>query len=260
MMARLVFERLDRVIAVTENVQRTLQQAGVRPKCIELALMCVDTERFAPQPPPVPPSHFPDNGVAVRVLFVGNASEEKGLAELLDAVKMLAQRKVPIFLVAALENQSQIGEYSAGRDRARDFIRRARLEHCVRLVGLVDSIDQLYAEADVLVIPWKTSRGPSDYPMVALEAMAMGKCVISTPVGGCPELLRSEAGILTDGFSAQHIATAIEYAVCHPETRARVGLAACRRAQTFSVQASAKRLLDLYERLLEGRTCSHATC
>jgi glycosyltransferase involved in cell wall biosynthesis len=190
----------------------------------------------------------------VKLVFVGNSSKEKGLVELLHAVRALVDRGMPVFLVAAVENQSEIKEYTAGYNAACALVQTLGLDRRVRLLGMVDEIEALYAESDILVIPWKTSRGPSDYPMVALEAMAMGKCVVSTPVGGCPELLDGgTAGILAEGFSSEHIASAIEFAVNRPDLRKKIKQAAIERVRAFSVSASASQLIALYERLIRSK-------
>lgn len=259
--ARFAFDRLDRVIAVTGNVRRSLERAGVQPGKIELLPMCVDTERFRPRGRNGHPRYFCADTSAVRLLYVGNASREKGLMELLYAVKMLLDEQVPVSLVAAIENQCGIREYAHGHRLATAFIRQAKLQDRVRLTGLVDSIEDLYAESDLVVIPWHTSRGPSDYPMVVLEAMATGKCVISTPVGGCPELLaHGRAGILASGFSPRDIAAAIEFAVRNPVHREAVAQQVLERVQDFSLANSAKRLLGLYERLMESKGRHRAGC
>lgn len=253
-LARLALGRLDRVVAATENVQRSLQDAGVRQERIELVRMCVDTRRFHPVAKPETARYFTDNGQCTRILFIGNASKEKGLLELLAAVALLKERKIAVSLIAAVENQCEIKEYVGGYKQARMFIRQAGIEGQVRFVGLVDSIERLYAESDLVVTPWKTSRGPSDYPMVVLEAMAMGKCVVSTPVGGCPELLAGgQVGILTRDFSIESIASAIELAARDLPTRKRLEAGAMERVRHFSASASAEHLLVLYDRLLKQK-------
>jgi D-inositol-3-phosphate glycosyltransferase len=255
MAARLVFERLDRVIAVTENVHQSLENAGVRSQRMGLVRMCVDTERFYPKPPREPRRYFSGGSGVARLVFIGNASKEKGLLELLAAVRLLAQKRIPVFLVAAIENQCGIQEYAVQYESAKAYVRQAQMESHVRFVHLVDSIEDLYAESDLVVIPWNTSRGPSDYPMVALEAMAMGKCVVSTPVGGCPHLLEDgRAGFLTQGFSAQEIAGAIEAAVTNPADRASAEQIALKRIRESSLAASAEHFLTMYERLLAAKT------
>jgi len=259
--ARALFDRLDRVIAVTENVRQSITNAGVRSEIVESVPMCVDTQRFQPRSPSDPARFFPAESRAVRLLFVGNSSREKGLIELLHAVRNLIDTGTSVFLAAAVENQSKIEEYAASHQAACDLVRKLGIDRHVRWLGMVDRIEDLHAESDILVIPWKTSRGPSDYPMVALEAMAMGKCIVSTPLGGCAELLdHGRAGILAKGFSAEHLADALRFAVDDLETRRAMGQAALERAQDFSLRTSASRLITLYERLLEEKKHANATC
>jgi glycosyltransferase involved in cell wall biosynthesis len=255
-LARVLFRSLDRVVAVTDNIRQSMEKAGVCPGQIESIPMCVDTRRFQPREHAGSFRYFSENGDSLRLLYIGNTSREKGLLELLRAVKMLVDEGIRAFLVAAIENQSGVKEYAAGHQLAMQRIKELGIDRHVRFLGLVDRIEDLYAESDFLVIPWETSRGPSDYPMVALEAMAMGKCIVATPVGGCPELLRQgEAGILTEGFSAHSLASALRSVVRNPQARCAVERAAVRRAEELSLSVSAKRMISLYDRLL--RTKDH---
>lgn len=252
--ARLIFNNLDRIIAVTDNIRRSIEKAGVPSEKIETISMSVDTQRFHLMVPKGLDKYFPDKGKGNKILFVGNTSKEKGLIELLRAMRILAQKGFPLFLVAAVENQSEIREYAGRLDYIKGLIAELELTQNVRLVGLIDHIENLYAETDIVVIPWNTSRGPSDYPVVAMEAMAMGKCIVSTPVGGCPELLRDgKAGILTNNFSAESISSAIEFVINHPEDRKRKGQAALETADHFSLEKSGKQMIKLYERLLKRK-------
>lgn len=251
---RSVFNRLDRVIAVTDNIRQSIETAGVTSEKVACVPMSVDTQRFCPREQKGPGRYFPAEGKAARVLFVGNASKEKGLIELLEAVRILIDRHINVFLVAAIENQSRIREYTARHDLVERHIKRLGLADHVRLLGLVDAIEDLYAESEIIVIPWNTSRGPSDYPMVALEGMAMGKCIVSTPVGGCPELsMGGRAGIIAEGFSPEHIAVAVASVANHPRVRSSVERVAAETARGFSVTTAAERLLDLYDHLLKRK-------
>jgi len=251
---RFLFDRLDKIIAVTGNIRQSIERAGVLSEKIEVIPMCVDTHRFRPRQEGNSDEYFPKESKGGRILFVGNASNEKGLAELLKAVGILIRKGMSIFLVATIENQSGIKKYSVGYETAKRLVNEMGFDRHVRFLDLVDSIENLYAESDLIVIPWNTSRGPSDYPMVALEGMAMGKCIISTPVGGCPELLKEgKAGILTEGFSAESIAPALEFAITHPEIRRQRGEAALEAASNFSLEKCGKRMLNLYERLLKEK-------
>jgi glycosyltransferase involved in cell wall biosynthesis len=253
-LARSLLRRLDKVVAVTGNVRQSIEEVGVPPEQIECIPMCVDTRRFQPKEHCGPLRYFSQNGGSLRVLYVGNTSREKGLIQLLHAVKLLIDERLRISLVAAIENQSRIKEYATGYDQVHKRIGELQIGGCVHLVGVVDRIEDLYAESDFVVIPWETSRGPSDYPMVAMEAMAMGKCVISTPVGGCPELLdHGTAGILTDGFSAASLASAIRSAASNVEVRRAVERAGVLRAAELSLNAAARKTISLYERMVGAK-------
>lgn len=252
--ARLIFNKLDRIIAVTENVRQSIEKAGVSSEKTESISMCVETRRFYPRDRKEPSKYFPNKSKGARILFIGNSSKEKGLIELLQALQILTQKGIPLFLVAAVENQSEIKDYTSRYDYVKRLVAELGLAHNVQILGLIDYIENLYVETDLVVIPWNTSRGPSDYPMVALEAMAMGKCVVSTPVGGCPELLLGgKAGILTDGFSSESLAAALEYAINRPEIRSQKSKVTQEIVKNFSLETSAKRMANLYEHLLEEK-------
>lgn len=253
-LARMLFERLDRIVAVTDNVRQSIEGAGVSREKIESIPMCVDMQRFRPREDVQPPRYFSPNGDSIRLLYIGNASKEKGLVPLLHAVKKLIDERIHVCLIAAIENQSRVKEYAAGHHLVKQRIGELGIDRYVHLLGVVDRIEDLYAESDCLVIPWETSRGPSDYPMVALEAMAMGKCIVATPVGGCPELLdHGKAGVLTERFSAESLASAIRCLLANPERRRMVEHAAQRKAEELSLGASVMRMISLYEHLLGAK-------
>ncbi len=258
--ARMILQRLDRIVAVTDNVRQSIEDSGVQLEMIESVPMCVDTRRFYPRNGREQTRYFSSDNRAARLLFVGNASVEKGFAGLLHTVRMLIDKGIDLTLVAAIENQSRIREYTVGQNLAHRLIRELGIGKHVHLLGVVDRIEDLYAESDIVVIPWKTSRGPSDYPLVALEAMSMGKCVVSTPVGGCPELLADGAGVLSEGYSDEQVASAIEHVIARPDLQCATGKEAIKKAQALSVHRSASQLIALYERLLEEKTHSNATC
>ena len=156
--------------------------------------------------------------------------------------------------MGAIENENKIQEYTTRYNAAEKLIYELGLDKHVRLLGLVDSIEDLYAESDIVVTPWHTSHGPSDYPLSALEGMAMEKCIVSTPVGGCPDLLKNNKyGILADGFSPASIAAALEQSITRPLLQKNVARAALEKSNEFSLEKTATHLIDIYISLLERR-------
>jgi len=253
-MARSVLNRLDTVIAVSSNVSKSIKAAGIVSEKIEQIPICVDRERFYPRKPGGPRRFFPAEAKGAKILFVGNASIQKGLFELLKALHILNKKKVPFFFVGTVENESKIKEYTTRYKTAEKIIHNLGLDKRVRLLGLVDSIEDIYAESDIVVIPWNTSHGPSDYPLSALEGMAMEKCIVSTPVGGCPDLLKNNKyGILADSFSPASIAAALERAITEPSLQMKVARAAVEMSNEFSLERTATNLINIYTDLLERR-------
>jgi len=253
-LARFIFKHLDAVVAVSENVQSSLIAAGVDNHNIALLPMCVDTTRFQPKPDRRETEYFMSERRGDRILFVGNASREKGLLNFIDALGILAVQGLYPQVVATLENANSVDEFEQTYKIAKERISFVEMEGRVRFKGIVEDMPRLYAEADVVVIPWVSTRGPSDIPMVALEAMAMGKCVVSTPVGGMRDLLRrGEAGLLTNDFSPESLASTLAKCIESEVLRRQVGEAAVRVADDFSADKLAERTIAFYHELLNRK-------
>lgn len=100
-----------------------------------------------------------------------------------------------------------------------------------------------YRAANVLVMPSRTET----FGLVAAEAQACGLPVVASRVGGLPFVVRgSETGMLVDGFDPESFGAAITAVLDHPDFAARLGEGAVRRAEQFSWDATADRLLELY--------------
>jgi len=90
---------------------------------------------------------------------------------------------------------------------------------------------------------------------VAIEAGALGIPTVGTRVGGIPEVIADgETGLLVDVSDADRLADAIERLEGDMQLRQRLGEAArCRVEQDFTIEVHARRMMDLYERVLATR-------
>jgi glycosyltransferase involved in cell wall biosynthesis len=123
------------------------------------------------------------------------------------------------------------------------------------LMGQQPDVAAIMAACDVFVMP-SLGEGVSN---VLLEAMALGKPVVATRVGGTPELVRDgETGWLVPPRDPEALAAAVLGVLRDPALGARVG--ACGRAlvaRRFSVASVAPRLADAFaEAITAGRTRS----
>jgi glycosyltransferase involved in cell wall biosynthesis len=86
-------------------------------------------------------------------------------------------------------------------------------------------------------------------PNVVLEAMARGKTVVSTPVGGIPAVIEDgKTGLLVPIGDAQATRDAVERALADPELRRRLGAGARERVREYcSWDRVTERMLAVYE-------------
>jgi glycosyltransferase involved in cell wall biosynthesis len=60
--------------------------------------------------------------------------------------------------------------------------------------GIVDDVPAFLTESDLFAIPFRTTMGPADYPVAALEAMSCRTPILTTDVGGLQELVDNSSG------------------------------------------------------------------
>jgi glycosyltransferase involved in cell wall biosynthesis len=121
------------------------------------------------------------------------------------------------------------------------------LQARVHLLGLRSDVPEMLNAADVFVLS-------SDYegnPLAVLEAMAAGRPVISTAVGGVPELVEGGCGLLVPPGDAQALSKAMSCMLENAETRITMGKASAARAlERFDLKVMTKAYEGLYKELL----------
>jgi glycosyltransferase involved in cell wall biosynthesis len=117
----------------------------------------------------------------------------------------------------------------------------------VHLLGQRSDVPEVLNAADVFVLS-------SDYegnPLSVLEAMAAGKPVISTAVGGVPELVEGGCGLLVPPRDAQALSKAMSYMLENAGARISVGKASAARAvERFDLRVMTEAYEDLYKKLV----------
>jgi glycosyltransferase involved in cell wall biosynthesis len=184
---RLVVRRAATVVCVSDYLRRELEtklpEARGRTEVVSSG---VDRERFALAPAPDGPPRF---------LCVGSLDERKNVVRLADAFARFGEGTLTF----------------AGDGPARaELAGRAN----VRLLGRVphDEIPQLLAESRVLTQPSLLE----PLGQALLEAMACGRSVVATRIGGPPEFVPPEAGILVDPLDVGGLARALAAAAALP--------------------------------------------
>jgi glycosyltransferase involved in cell wall biosynthesis len=107
-----------------------------------------------------------------------------------------------------------------------------------------DGLFELYDRASVVLLASERE----GLPNVVLEAMARGKTVVSTPVGGIPAVIEDgKTGLLVPIGDVQATRAAIERALGDPDLRRRIGTAARERVREYcSWDRVTERTLEVY--------------
>jgi glycosyltransferase involved in cell wall biosynthesis len=224
------------VAFVCDYVRRQLEPELRYPaaKC-SVILNGIPLEGFLARPAS-PGSRLP----RVRFGTIGRLVPAKAHSILIDAFA-LACRSVPAAELSIFGYGSLDSEL-AGQ------IAHLGLEGRVRLEGRTGDSPGALANLDVFVLS-SVSEG---LPLVILEAMAAGLPILSTSVGGVPEVLPKESAWLCPPGDAQALAAAMLQAIECGDLRERGE--ASRRVATasYGLEHMARRYQELYRRLLPG--------
>ncbi len=175
---------------------------------------------------------------APLVAEVGRLCDVKGQRELIDAIALLPGARA-VLVGADLE-------LGGAYERAlRDHADELGVTERVVFAGYRDDAARVVAAADVLALPSWTE----GLPLVVLEAMALGRPVVATAVGGTPELVADgETGLLVPPRDVAALTAALKRVLDDEGLRRRLGEAGRRRvAERFSSEAMTRDVLAVYD-------------
>lgn len=179
------------------------------------------------------------------VLWAGEISERKNLIGLMRAFAVVASRLPE----ARLMLTGDIAETKYFH-RVQAMIAERRLEGKVKIAGRIPHAEllQAYARAAIIVM----SSVEETAPMTLAQAMAAGKPVVATPVGGIPWMVEDGVtGYLVDVGDTQGLASRMLDLLLDEPKRKQMGLAAKGKAQElFAPDVVAERTVQAYRELL----------
>jgi glycosyltransferase involved in cell wall biosynthesis len=227
-LTRRVVRRASTVIAVSDYLRRELETKLPEARGKTEVVDCgVDLERFSPE------TAGGRDGVlstapSPRFVCVGSLSERKNALRLAEAFTRFGSGSLTF-----------VG----------DGPLRAQLEGraSVRVVGRVphDDVPGYMAGADVVCAPSLIE----PFGQSILEAMACGRTVVATRIGGPPEFVTAEAGVLVDPLDEAELTRALEQAAAFP----RPNEAARAAAAEHDVTRQAARVEEILLRACRGR-------
>lgn len=197
--------RVDQVFAMSNNVANSLNKSGIDN--VSTIPPQIDLDTFRPDLSK--PNSVSISESRTTIAFIGNTTEEKGLHILIDALGNLNVDEIQFIITT--EKPIQGDEQRKKRLKMR--LERNNLADITDWLGIIPDMPNLLANIDILVVPFLNTEGPSDYPLVALEAMACNTPVIGTEIGGIPELIGDDRGLLVEPKNSTAIAEAIKYLI-----------------------------------------------
>ena len=227
-LARILGNFTRGVFAVSRPLHATLS------RWVRLAPVAFAPNAVAAAPPPTPEERaaaratlgFGETDYVVAV--IGRLSPEKGHAVLLEAARRLERKPVLVF---------------AGDGPSLPGLQAAQVP--ARLLGYLPEPRPVLAAADVIAIPSLTE----GLPLIALEALAAGRCVVATTVGALPELLGGGAGLLVPPGDPTALALALESAR-DPVMRLQLTTAGADRVRSYDVASMASAYARAYRAAL----------
>jgi glycosyltransferase involved in cell wall biosynthesis len=174
------------------------------------------------------------------ILFFGYLSRYKGVDVLLEAFAQVEGAELWVAGVPRVDMDGlhALAERAPGRVR---FIPRFVED---------EEVPALFRRADLVVLPYREI----DLSGVLYTALAFGRPLVVTRVGGLPDLADCGAAVAVPPEDPGALAAAIAGLIADPEERSRLAAAAERAARTeYSWDEVARRHLELYRELAPGR-------
>jgi glycosyltransferase involved in cell wall biosynthesis len=235
--ARRAFGRMDAVIAHSElGASRLREEAGVDPARVHVIPHgAFEYLTRLPEEKPLPPELEGARGPVI--LFFGLLRPYKGLDTLLDAFRTLRWAELwvvgnPRMDVAPLH---RLAAAASGRVR---FLTRFVEEA---------EVPPIFRRADLVVLPYRDA----EHSGVLYAALAFGKPLVLSSVGGFPELAANGVARLVPPEDPAALAEALSELVADPAARERLATASRAAASgPYSWDSIAAQTLALYETLL----------
>jgi glycosyltransferase involved in cell wall biosynthesis len=226
---RYVVRRASTVIAVSRWLRRELENAVSEAAGKTEVVDCgVDLERFSPRDADEARQQVGWSSDGASFLCLGGLTERKNVLRLASAFERRGEGTLTFVGDGPLRGALE------GRDG-------------IRLVGRVshEDVPSWIAASDVLCQPSLVE----PFGLATLEAMASARSVVATTIGGPPEFVTPEAGVLTDPLDEPGLASALSQAAALP----RPNLAGRDAAGDHDVRLQAERVEAILLRAARGR-------
>jgi glycosyltransferase involved in cell wall biosynthesis len=228
-----------RLIVVSESVGELYTKE--EKKKLRVVYNGIDPEYFCPDvyDPYVIRQSFGIHQDQPVVCIVGRLHQSKRHDDLLNATKMLVDRWPDLLVLIVGDGPLE--------DSIRQQIRELGLDQNVRLLGYMDDVREVLSASDLMVLPSEHEA----FGRAVVEAMLMEKPVVATNVGGLPELITPETGLLVPVGCPDELGNAMKIIINDSNRGSEMGRRGRERAiERFSLDRYIHNMKLVFEELL----------
>jgi len=241
-----LMKRVKKSVVLNEPLRLKLIGKGIKAESIVTIPNGVDVSNFGSDVGENIRNKYRAEKRKTMIMFAGSITPRKGVDYLVKAAEMLKGEDI-IFLLVGNPNLDK--EFT---EKIKEFIRTKGLEENVKLAGFVpyEDLKILYSVCDIFVLP-SLEEGS---PIALTEALATGKPLIGTSVGGTPLMIKDGwNGFLIEPANERQLAEKIKYLIDDPEERKRMSENSRKLAEEeFDWIKVTERYLEVYEEILDG--------
>lgn len=233
----------DRIIVVSEGVQKFCQSTGILSCKFHLIYNGVELDKFGNKK--FREAKRKELGIDANTCVIGTVGRihpQKGHELLIEITEeLLLEHKSLLFLI--------IGKGYLEKELTRK-IKSLNLSEHFLLLGEREDIPELLSCMDIFVLP-SLREG---FPNVIMEAMASSLPVVATDVGGIREIIiNNETGFIIPPANASELYEKLLKLIHDKDLRDKMGNAGYERVKQFSIDKMARETEDLYQELIKEK-------
>lgn len=233
-------DKSDGVTAVSEYLKKETYDNFDIKKEIQVIPNFIDLERFKKSNK----SHFKKaicpNGEKV-VVHVSNFRKVKRVPEVISVFAKILEHGIEAKLLLAGDGPD--------RQKAEQMCRELGICEHVRFLGKLDEVEEILSIADLFLIP----SGSETFGLAALEAMSCSVPVISSNIGGLPEVnIEGETGYLCDLDDIECMAEHAVNILSDEKLYKRLSKNARKRAEKFNQDLVVQQYEEFYKKVMAG--------
>jgi len=233
-----LFNKVDKFIALSDFLSKLLQDYGIKKERIAVVRLPFKKIRL--------------KKIKIKknsILYAGFLVPRKGLHIIIEAMPRILREIPDASLTIVGEEDPHEAGYKAG---IKELIKKYNLKKNVFLFERMPEpeFEQLINKSRLVVIPeqWNNMS-----PLLVIESMMFGKGIVTTKMGGIPELIRhKKTGLLIKPFSSEDCAEKIIWALKNKKKIEKIGKKARENAiKLFDEETISNKLIDVYASLIK---------